>query len=65
MNHRKHKQQKNLRKLKKENYDPFVNDPVDAKCPYCGEGRKICSYLNSLNRAFARSICKTKYKNTK
>ena len=37
MNHRKHKQAENARRPKKEKYNPYANDPPDAKCPYCGE----------------------------
>ena len=25
--------------------NPYANDPPDAKCPYCGESGKICSYI--------------------
>ena len=57
MNYNKRKQKENLKKPKKEIYNPFANDPKDAKCPYCGEGGKSCSYLNSLNRAWARGAC--------
>jgi hypothetical protein len=63
MNHRKRKQQENYNKtffLKKEVYDPFANDPVDAKCPYCGKTKKSCSYINGLSRAWARGACKKK-----
>ena len=60
MNHRKYKQQQNLRKPKKEKYDLFINDPPDAKCPYCGEKKKSCSHVNSLSRAWAREACKKK-----
>jgi hypothetical protein len=65
MNHKKHKQQKNLNKtwfLKKQKCDTFVNDPKDAKCPYCGKSGKSCSYVNGLSRAWARGACKKKNK---
>ena len=54
MNHRKHKQAENARRPKKEVYNPYANDPPDAKCPYCGESGKICSYINALSRAWGR-----------
>ena len=38
----------------------YPNDPPDAKCPYCGESGKICSYINSLSRAWGRGACKRK-----
>lgn len=38
----------------------FRDDPVDAKCPHCGESGKPCSYINSLARAWARSACARK-----
>ena len=38
----------------------FKDDPVDAKCPHCGESGKPCSYINSLARAWARSACARK-----
>lgn len=60
MNHRKHKQQENLRKPKKEVYNSYESDPLDAKCPYCGQSGKSCSYVNGLSRAWARSACKNK-----
>ena len=62
MNHRKHKQSINLKK-KKMSYTPegYLKDPPDAKCPYCGESKKGCSYVDSLSRAWARDICKKKY----
>lgn len=60
MNHRKHKQADNAKKLKKEKYNPYANDPTDAKCPYCGESKKGCSYINSLSRAWIRNACKIK-----
>ena len=51
MNHRKHKQAENARRPKKEVYNPYANDPPDAKCPYCGESGKICSYINRSEEA--------------
>jgi hypothetical protein len=64
MNHHKKKQQENLNKSKKELYNPFSNDPSDAKCPYCGKSGKSCSYLNSLSRAWARGACAKKNSKT-
>jgi rRNA maturation endonuclease Nob1 len=61
MNHRKHKQAENARKPKKEKYNPYANDPPDAKCPYCGESGKICSYINSVSRGWGRGACKIKH----
>ena len=58
MNHRKHKQAENARRPKKEKYNPYANDPPDAKCPYCGESGKICSYINSVSRGWGRGACK-------
>ena len=60
MNHRKHKQAENSRRPKKEVYNPYANDPPDAKCPYCGESGKICSYINALSRAWGRGACAKK-----
>jgi hypothetical protein len=60
MNHRKRKQQQNWKRLKKEVYDPYANDPPDAKCPYCGQSGKGCSYINGLSRAWMRGACKIK-----
>lgn len=72
MNHRKRKQLEryNYNKTffhKKEMYTPegYLNDPPDAKCPYCGESGKGCSYINSLSRAWIRGACKHKYRNKK
>jgi hypothetical protein len=71
MNHRKRKQLEryNYNKTffhKKEMYTPegYLNDPPDAKCPYCGESGKGCSYINSLSRAWIRGACKYKYDKT-
>jgi hypothetical protein len=41
----------------------YFSDPPGAKCPYCGEINKICSYLNGMNRAWGRMLCEKKYKN--
>ena len=65
MNHRKHKQAENAKKPKKEKYNPYANDPPDAKCPYCGERKKGCSHINALSRAWIRSACAAKHKNIK
>jgi hypothetical protein len=35
----------------------YILDPSDAVCPYCGEKQKPCSYVNSVNRAWARDRC--------
>ena len=63
MNHRKRKQQQNLRKPKKELYNPYANDPPEAKCPYCGQSGKGCSYINAMSRGWIRSACAKKYNN--
>lgn len=63
MNHKKHKQQRNLNKPKKENYNPYANDPPDAKCPYCGQSEKGCSYINSVSRGWMRGACAKKHNN--
>lgn len=60
MNHRKRKQQENCKKIKEKIYNPFANDPPDARCPYCGESEKICSYVNSVSRGWGRNICSRK-----
>ena len=41
----------------------YPNYPPDAKCPYCGEYKKPCSYVNSLSRAWARDACSKKHNN--
>lgn len=61
MNHRKRKQLENQKKKRMHTPDGYVNDPLDAKCPYCGEKRKSCSHLNSLSRAWARDACSKKH----
>jgi hypothetical protein len=66
MNYHKRKQQENYNKTwfpKKEQYNPYANDPPDAKCPYCGLSRKPCSHVNGLSRAWARGSCKKKNSN--
>jgi prepilin signal peptidase PulO-like enzyme (type II secretory pathway) len=60
MNHRKHKQAKNLKK-KVYTPDGYIKDPPDAECPHCGQKDKSCSYVNSLSRAWARSACAKKH----
>lgn len=65
MNHRKRKQQENLKRSKKEVYNYLTLDPPDTKCPYCGERGKICSYINGLSRAWGRGACATKHNNIK
>ncbi len=37
--------------------DGYIGDPPEAVCPHCGEKQKPCSYVNSLSRAWARSVC--------
>jgi hypothetical protein len=61
MNHRKHKQSDNLKKKRMYTPEGYLKDPPDAKCPYCGESGKGCSYVNSVSRAWARDTCKKKY----
>ena len=39
----------------------YLNDPPDAKCPYCGKSKKACSYVNSLSRSWERDACKKKH----
>lgn len=60
MNHRKHKQTKNIQK---KVYTPegYIKDPPDSVCPYCKEKQKACSHVNSLSRAWARSTCAKKH----
>ena len=65
MNHRKRKQQENLKKPKKEIYNPYINDPLDAKCPYCGKSGKGCSYINALSRAWIRGACAKRHNNVR
>lgn len=43
----------------------YVNDPPGAKCPYCGEENKVCSYINSMARAYGRGACAKKHNNVK
>ena len=62
MHPRKHKQTENLKKKKMYSPEGYLNDPPDAKCPYCGESGKSCSHVNSLSRAWARQACSVKYK---
>jgi hypothetical protein len=68
MNHRKHKQADNRRIIRnKEVMMPcgYVNDPPGTKCPYCGEENKVCSYINSMARAYGRSACAKKHNDIK
>jgi hypothetical protein len=60
MNHRKYKQTENLKKKKMYTPEGYLKDPPDTKCPYCGESKKVCSYLNSWSRSWARDACKKK-----
>lgn len=59
MNHKKYKQAENQKK-RMYTLDGHLKDPPDAECPYCGEKKKSCSYVNSLSRAWARDACKKK-----
>lgn len=65
MNHRKYKQAANQKKKRMYTPEGYIADPPDAKCPYCGEFRKSCSYVNSLSRAWARNFCAKKHNNEK
>jgi len=65
MNHRKRKQSENLKKSRKVTYNPFVNDPLNSKCPYCGKIKKICSHIDSLSRAWGRKACANKHNHIK
>ena len=72
MNHRKRKQLEryNYNKTffpKKKMYTPegYLNDPPDAKCPYCGESGKVCSHIDSLHRAWGRGACSYKHNHKK
>jgi hypothetical protein len=62
MNSRKRKQAENQKKKRMYTPEGYIKDPPDAKCPYCGELQKSCSYVNSLSRAWARSACAKKHK---
>lgn len=61
MNSRKRKQAENQKKKRMYTPEGYIKDPPDAKCPYCGELQKSCSYVNSLSRAWARSACAKKH----
>jgi uncharacterized OB-fold protein len=52
----------NKNKKSKKMYTPegYISDPPDAICPHCGQKQKSCSYVNSLSRSWARSICAKK-----
>ena len=63
MNHRKHKQEENQKKKRMYTPEGYISDPPDAICPYCGKRGIICSYVNSLSRAWARSACAKKHSN--
>jgi len=43
----------------------YPDDPPDSQCPYCGEGGKPCSNVNSLTRAYARGVCAKKHNHIK
>ena len=61
MNYRKYKQAENQKKKRMYTPEGYISDPPDAICPYCGEAKKSCSYVNSLSRAWARSTCAKKH----
>ncbi len=61
MNYRKHKQSKNLKNKRMYTPEGYINDPPDVKCPYCGKSKKVCSHIDSLSRAWARSACAKKH----
>lgn len=72
MNYRKRKQLENYNYNKtffpkKKMYTPegYLKDPPEAKCPYCGESRKVCSYMDSLSRSWGRQACAYIHKNKK
>ena len=65
MNYRKRKQAENQKKKRMYTPEGYINDPPDAKCPYCGKKQKSCSHVNSLSRAWARDACSKKNKSTK
>lgn len=65
MNHRKQKQAENQKKKRMYTPEGYIDDPQDAKCPYCGEKQKSCSYTNSLSRSWARSACSKKHNGEK
>ena len=60
MNHHKHKQAENQKKKRMYTPEGYIKDPPDSECPYCRKKQKSCSYVNSLSRAWARSVCKRK-----
>ena len=64
MNYRKRKRLENQKKKRMYTPEGYVNDPPDAKCPYCGKSGRSCSYVNSLSRAWARDACLKKNKKT-
>jgi hypothetical protein len=43
----------------------YPDDPLDSKCPYCGEHGKPCSFVSSMARAYARGACAKKHNNVK
>ena len=57
MNYRKRKQSENQKKEKMYTPEGYLKDPPDAVCPHCGKKQKPCSHVNSLSRAWARSVC--------
>jgi hypothetical protein len=65
MNHRKRKQAENAKRHKKPVYNPYANDQPDAKCPYCGQSGKGCSYVNAVSRGWIRGACAKKHNNQK
>jgi hypothetical protein len=39
----------------------YLSDPPDARCPYCGGKKKVCSHIDSLIRIWGRDACKKKH----
>lgn len=65
MNHRKIKQEINIKKKRMYTPEGYLKDPPDARCPYCGEYKKSCSHIDSLSRAWARECCAKKHNKIK
>ncbi len=58
MNHHKKKQAENRKKKRMYTPEGYINDPLDAQCPYCEKKYQACSNVDSLSRFWARQICK-------
>lgn len=65
MNYYKRKRLENQKRKRMYTPEGYIADPPDAKCPYCGEVQKSCSYVNNLSRAWARSACAKKHNDVK